>query len=323
VGGIQAQEPRAGRLGFRARSRRLTGAAVDRARTEERSIVRTWAMRSTMHLLATEDARWMLPLFDPGLRADSCRRLAQLGLDARAQRRALGAIRRALESDGFIGRSELVERLGRLGIEVDAARRVHLFRLATGEGVACLGPDRGSETLLALARDWIGEPPPHDRDAALAELARRHMRGFGPATEVDFAGWAGIGLTEARAALARIGAELQEVRVGEHRAWTLRRSARRPRGRMVRLLPGWDNYLMGHRDRDFIAGPRTWPRIMPGGGLLRPTILVDGVAAGTWRARRKGGSVEVELEPFAELDPEITAALEAEVADVKRFEGAG
>lgn len=149
------------------------------------------------------------------------------------------------------------------------------------------------------------------------------MRGFGPATEVDFAGWAGIGLTEARAALARIGAELQEVRVGEQRAWTLRRSARRPRGRMVRLLPGWDNYLMGHRDRDFIAGPRTWPRIMPGGGLLRPTILVDGVAAGTWSARRKAGSIEVGLEPFAELDPEITAALEAEVADVKRFEGAG
>lgn len=323
VGGIQAQEPRAGRLGFRARSRRLTGAAVDRARTEERSIVRTWAMRSTMHLLATEDARWMLPLFDPRLRADSGRRLSQLGLDARAQRRALDAIRRALDSQGFLGRSELVEHLGRLGIEVDAARRVHLFRMATGEGVACLGPDRGSETLLALARDWIGEPPPHDRDAALAELARRHMRAFGPATEVDFAGWAGIGLTEARAALARIGGELRQVRIGEQRFWTLTGSARRPRGRIVRLLPGWDNYLMGHRDRDFIAGPERWRRIMPGGGLLRPTILVDGVAAGTWSVRRRGGSIEVELEPFGKLDAEVAAALETEVADIQRFEAAG
>jgi hypothetical protein len=131
--GIQAQDLRAGRLGFRARSARLRAAAVDRARIEERSIVRTWAMRSTMHLLATEDIGWVLPLFDPGLAADSRRRLGQLGVDANSQERALEAIERALEADGYLGRTELVERLGQVGIEIDAARRVHLFRLATGE----------------------------------------------------------------------------------------------------------------------------------------------------------------------------------------------
>jgi hypothetical protein len=319
--GIQAQDPRAGRLGFRARSARLRGADVDRARTEERSIVRAWAMRSTMHLLATEDAAWILPLFDAGLVADSRRRLGQLGLDAAQQDKALEAVRKALESDGFLGRSELVARLGRIGIEIDAPRRVHLFRLATGEGVAILGPDSGSETLLALARDWVGERPPHDRDAAVGELTRRYLRAFAPATEADFAGWSGLPLRDVRAGLERIGSELVEVRVGEERAWTLRGSARRPRGRIVRLLPAWDNYLMGHRDRDFIAGPEWWSRIMPGGGLIRPTIMVDGVAVGTWSMRRKGGSVEVEVDPFAELDRETTAAITAEIEDIERFEG--
>jgi hypothetical protein len=318
--GIQAQEPRAARLGFRARSARLRAADVDRARTKERSIVRTWAMRSTMHLLATEDLGWVLPLFDAGLVADSRRRLGQLGLDAREQDRALDAIRKALESDGFLGRSELVDRLGRMGIEVDASRRVHLFRLATGEGLAILGPDRGAETLLALAREWVGERPPHDRDTAVAELTRRYMRAFGPATEADFAGWSGLPLRDVRAGLARIGGELTEVRVGEHRAWTLRGAARRPGGRIVRLLPAWDNYLMGHRDRDFIAGPGRWPTIMPGGGLIRPTILVDGIAVGTWSMRRKGGQPQVELDPFEPLDETITAAIRGEVADIERFE---
>jgi hypothetical protein len=318
--GIQAQDLRAGRLGFRARSPRLRAADVDRARTEERSIVRTWAMRSTMHLLAIEDVGWLLPLFDGGLAADSRRRLGQLGLDASAQDRALDAIRRALESDGFLGRSELVERLGRMGIEIDAARRVHLFRLATGEGLAILGPDRGSETLLALARDWVGERPPHDRDAAVDELTRRYLRAFGPATEADFAGWSGLALRDVRAGLARIAGDLVEARLGSERAWSLRGGARRPRGRVVRLLPAWDNYLMGHRDRDFVAGPDRWPRIMPGGGLIRPTIVVDGAAVGTWSMRRKGGTVEVELEPFGRLDAEVMAAVGAEIEDIERFE---
>jgi hypothetical protein len=298
----------------------LRAGDVDRARVEERSIVRTWAMRSTMHLLATEDIGWVLPLFDPGLAADSRRRLGQLGLDARAQDRALEAIRAALESDGYLGRAELVERLARIGIEIDAARRVHLFRLATGEGLAILGPDRGAETLLALAHEWLGERPPHDRDAAVTELTRRYLRAFGPATEADFAGWSGLPLRDVRAGLARVGGELTEVRLGGERAWTLRGAARRPRGRIVRLLPAWDNYLMGHRDRDPIAGPERWPIVMPGGGLIRPTIIVDGVAVGTWSARRKGGAVLVELDPLEELDAETTAALRAEVRDVERFE---
>jgi hypothetical protein len=319
--GIQAQDLRAGRLGFRARSERLHAADVDRARTEERSIVRTWAMRSTMHMLAAEDADWLLPLFDSVLAADSRRRLAQLGLDAGDQRRALDGIRKALSSDGYLGRSELVERLGRIGIEIDAARRVHLFRLATGTQLAILGPDRGGQTLLALRAGWLGEPRRHDRDAALGELARRYFRAFGPATEADYAGWSGLALRDVRAGAGAIASELLEVRVGEQRAWTPKRGARRARRGVVRLIPAWDNYLMGHRDRDFIAGPELWPRIMPGGGLIRPTVLVGGVAVGTWGMRRRRGAVEVEVSPFGDLDAGVTAAIRAEVEDVQRFEG--
>jgi hypothetical protein len=319
--GIQAQDLRAGRLGFRARSRRLRAADVDRARTEERSIVRTWAMRSTMHMLAAEDAGWLLSLFDGGLVADSRRRLTQLGLDARAQERALRVIRKALESDGFLGRSELVERLDRVGIEVDAARRVHLFRLATGSQLAILGPDRGAQTLLALRREWLGEPQEHDRDTALRDLARRYFRAFAPATEADFAGWSGLPLRDVRAGLGAIAGELVEMMIEGERAWAPKRGGRWARRAVVRLVPAWDNYLMGHRDRDFIAGPEKWPRIMPGGGLIRPTILVDGVAVGTWVMRRKGRAVDVEVSPCGKLDAGVEEAVRAEIEDIRRFEG--
>jgi hypothetical protein len=78
---------------------------------------------------------------------------------------------------------------------------------------------------------------------------------------------------------------------------------------------------MGHRERDFIASPEKWPRIMPGGGLIRPTILVDGAAVGTWGVRRKGGAVEVEVSPFGELEASVDEAMGAEVEDIRRFEG--
>ena len=274
-----------------------------------------------MHLLASDDAPWLLPLFDPTLAAASRRRLAQLGLGAGQQERALEAIRRALESEGYLGRSELVERLRPLGIEIDASRRVHLFRIAVADGVACLGPDRGAETLLALASDWLGERPAHDRRAALAELGRRYLHAFGPATEGDFAGWSGLGLGDVRAALTAIGGELAEVRVGGERAWMLAGAPRRARGSIVRLLPAWDNYLMGHRDRDFIAAGPRWRQIMPGGGLLRPAILVEGAAVGTWSMRRVSGALAVSLAPFGKLESATMEAIEAEVDDIGRFEG--
>jgi Winged helix DNA-binding domain len=319
--GAQAQDLSAGRLAFRARSAHLSAADVDRARTQERSLLRTWVMRGTMHLIATEDEAWLAPLFERAFADNSSRRLAQLGIDSAIQERGLREIRGALEADGPLTRSDLVERLRRKGIALDSSTRLHLFGLAIARRIACLGPDVGSQTSLVGARDWLGERPRHDRDAALPELARRYLRAFGPATEADFAGWAGLGLRQIRSALADIGDELVEARVGDRQAWLLKGAARRPRRRIVRLLPGWDTYLMGHRDREFIAEPVRWRRIMPGGGLLRPTIVVDGAAAGTWRLRRGGSAFKVEVEPFAPLDAATAKEIAAEVADIGRFEG--
>lgn len=321
IAGAQAQDLRAGRLAFRSRGGGLSAADVDRARTEERSLVRTWAMRNTMHLLATDDVHWMGPLFEPGMESFARRRLHHFGFDARSQQRALAGIGRALEADGPLSRSELEQRLRRKRIELEPATRIHIFALAVATRVACLGPDAGSTTLLAPTRDWLGERPALDREAALAELARRYLRAFGPATEADFAGWAGLALGAVRAALRSIAREIEEVRAGGVEMWSLRGARRRSRGPVVRLLPGWDTYLMGYRDRDFIAPPARWKRIMVGGGILRPAITVDGRAAGTWRSRRAGKRLRVTLEPFALLDSATRQAVEAEVVDVGRFEG--
>jgi hypothetical protein len=152
-------------------------------------------------------------------------------------------------------------------------------------------------------------------------LARRYLRAFGPATEADFAGWSGLALGELRSGLTAIASELREVRVGGKPALGLRKRARSLRGRLTRLLPAWDTYLMGHRDRDYLATGESMRRVMPGGGILRPAILVDGALAGTWASKREGRRLRVTLEPFKPLDPDVREAVEEEIADVGRFEG--
>src|SRR4051812_3070017 len=116
IAGAQAQDRYAGPLTFRSRSRRLTGADVERARAEDRSLLRTWVMRKTIHLIPSDDAGWMLPLFEPEIERWSRRRLEQLAMPAATQGRALRAIAKALDRDGPLTRSEAAERLAGAGI---------------------------------------------------------------------------------------------------------------------------------------------------------------------------------------------------------------
>ena len=157
---------------------------------------------------------------------------------------------------------------------------------------------------------------------ALAELARRYFAAFGPATEADFAGWAGLALGAIRAGMKAIGDELREVRIRGAAAWQPAGRAPRPVDPgLVRLVPAFDNYLMGHRDRDFIAPSPRWEEIGPGGGILWPTMTIGGTAIGTWRLKRPAGNLEPELLPFRRLGRETRAAVDAELEDIFRFEG--
>jgi len=322
AGPIQAQEPRAAKLAFRARSRALESDDVDRARREERSLLRAWMMRKTVHLIATEDAGWLLPLFADSIVRWSRKRLGDFGLDRSGQDRALAVLHRAVEADGPLTRPELAERLEQAGFDAAQEIKVHLWLLATLDGELCLGPDRGGQTCLVSTRDWIGELERRPREDSLAELARRYIRAYGPAGERDFARWAGLPLRDCRVGLGRIAAELSEVRVGGEVLLLAGEGRRRaPSAPVVRLLGAYDNYNLGYQSRDFAVAPEHVEWIVPGGGIVRPTITVGGRFVGTWSSKKAGSRLSVTIEPFAALDPATEEAIAAEVVDVGRFEG--
>jgi hypothetical protein len=323
VAGIQAQDVYAGPLSFRSRSPSITADRVTRARTEERSLLRTWVMRMTIHMIATDDAGWMLPLFEPRIEKWSRRRLEQLGLPAADAARSMRVAKRTLEREGPLTRPELRERIAAAGVKLNNQTGMHVIGLAVTSGLACLGPDRGRTSCLVLREDWIGKQPHFDRAKALAELSRRYLNAFAPATEADFAKWSSLPLRDLHVGLERIAGELVESRVGEETMLSLKGQSKRwPPGGSLRMLGAFDTYMLGYANRDFALPSKHREAYKAGGGgWLRPIIVRDGVAIGGWSYRRKGEGVEVTLTSPKWLSRADRKAIEAEVADIERFEG--
>ena len=307
---VQAQDLRAARLALRARGAARHAAEVDRALTDDRSLVAGWLLRGTLHLVARDDFGWVHALTADLSAATLRRRLAQLGSDPE---QAVPLIVRALAVEGPLSRGALAERLATAGIRAEDQAVPHLIAHAAAAGQLVLGPVRDGERCFALTHDWLGPPAPApDRDAALAELARRYLRGHGPASDADLTAWSGLPLRDARAGLAAIASELEQ----HDGLVDLARRPAAPSRLPPRLLAGFDPYLLGWRDRTFAVAPEHARRVHPGGGMLRATAIAGGRAVGTW-TRRGGGGV---VEPFAPLPERVAAALGREAQDVTRFE---
>jgi Winged helix DNA-binding domain len=331
VCGIQAQDVYAATLAVRTRSVGLVVTGVEQARVRDRSIVRTWGPRGTLHLLATEDIGWLLPLLGPVFVAGDRRRREELGLSEHACVQGMRIIRSVLANEGSLTRAEIVERLATNGIHLEGQARPHLLARAALEGLICLGPDRGSEPTYVLLNDWIDhEHTGHSlsEDEAYAELTRRYLSAYGPATPGDQAAWSGLPLSKTRAAWQRIEGELLEVETASSPVWMLKKHEEwldeLPADiSIVRLLPRFDIYLLGYQKRDLAVPVQYTKRINAGGGIVHPTVLVDGRAVGTWKSKRVKNHLVVMVEPFEQLAPEMNKGLEAEVEDIGRFLGEG
>jgi DNA glycosylase AlkZ-like len=331
VCGIQAQEATAAALVVRSRSVGLIVTDVEQARVFDRSIIRTWGPRGTLHMLASDDFSWLLPLLGPVFVAGDRRRREELGLSEEICERGMRIIRNVLADEGPLTRAELVERLAANGIHLEGQARPHLLARAALEGLICLGPDRGAQPTYVLLKDWIdqelsGNSLPEDE--AYAELTRRYLSAYGPATPGDQAAWSGLPLSKTRAAWRRIEDELLEIETASSPVWMLKTQAARldelpSPTPIVRLLPRFDIYLLGYQKRDLAVPSQYAMRINAGGGIVHPTVLVDGRTVGTWKSKREKNHLVVMVEPFEQLAPKIDEGLKAEIDDVARFLGEG
>lgn len=309
---VQAQDQHAAALALRARAPALTLAGVLDARRRGEVVI-TWLMRGTLHLVAARDLGWLHALTAERNAVGGQRRLRQLGV-ADAADDAVAVIAEALASGGPVSRAALVRRLAGAGIRTEGQAPIHLIGLAARRRICVLGVDAdGAPAYVPWPADTSA---PVDRDRALAELARRYLAAHGPATEDDLASWSGLPLREIRAGLTSVAAEVTELDGG------LLDVARPgdPPPVAPRLLPAFDPYLLGWRDRAFATGVHA-KAVAPGGGVIRATAVVDGETVATWRTQRRGDTLRVALDTFHPLRAADAAALWADARDVARFEG--
>ncbi len=307
---VQGQDPRGARLAIRARTDGLSAADVDRALSEDRSLLITWLNRGTLHLVRSEDYPWLQALTTPPLRTSCARRLRQEGVSESDGERAMGEIEKALVDEGPMSGNDLRERLMSEGVPTAGQAFIHLMFMAAVRGIVVRGPMLGKQHAYALVHDWLGPQRPLDRDAALAELARRYLVGHGPAGDRDLARWAGLPLRDARAGLAAIASELSERDDG-----LVDLAKRAPVEPLPppRLLGAFDPLLLGWTSRDEIVGPHKL--LVTVNGIFRPFALVDGRAVATWSLA--GGKVTIEH--LGKVTKTAAAALEADAAEVLRF----
>jgi hypothetical protein len=307
---IQGQDPRGARLAVRARSEGLTAADVDRALSEDRSLLITWLNRGTLHLVRSEDYPWLHALTTPPLRTSAKRRLAQEGISSEAAERAVATIDKALGDEGPLTRVQLRERLQAAGVKTDGQVLIHLLFLVGVKGIAVRGPMVGKDHAYVRVEDWLPPVKPVDRDEALAELARRYLVGHAPADDRDLARWAGLPLRDARAGLSAIASELVERDDG-----LVHLAAQPPVAEVPApcLLGPFEPVLLGWTSREAVLGPHT--HLVTINGIFKPFAMVDGRAVATWKLNRG----KVTIEPLGKIPKHAVAALEVDAHDVERF----
>ncbi len=351
--GIQAQVLPAAELALSARIPDLRVADVRAALWEHRTLVKTYGPRGTIHLLAADD----LPLYMAALRGhpywSSANLLAGMGLDTAHCATLVDAFADALDGHRLT-RVELASAVARrLGPWIEEPLRGNwgtLLRPAAFAGVLCFGPSVGSRVTFVRADQWVAGWPavPIDSDAANAEIVRRFLAAYGPASEPEIAAWLGVAPADARPYVEALRPELEAVEIeGDPRPrWRLAAVAAvaavaagpgsavvpgapvPPPSPTVRLLAQYDSYILGHRQRDRLVPPAAKERIArdPKGRLEHvvgvSVLLVDGVVGGLWWRKVKAGNLQVTVEPTMPLDPVHLRLLDAEVARIATFLGA-
>ena len=323
-GGLQSQELPATHLAIRARSNDSTVDAVKQAHEIDRSFVLTWTMRGTMHLISTKDVHWQLGLMGQATIKKTERRYKQLDLDEATRHRTTDLIQEMLNNGNALTRTEIAASLEPLGIPVNGQAIHHLVRYAALAGIICFGPEREKDLTYVLLDDWIGK---NDQEVveeqAVVELTRRYFQAYAPATLKDYISWSGLSSKQAKIGFMAIADDLISVETPNGEYWLsqnqLDQLALATEQEMVRLLPRFDNYLLAYQSRDFMVADAFAKQIHPGGGIIRPALVINGSVKGIWRIERKRRMTNIVIQPFTELNKDYLPLIEAESSAIGHF----
>jgi len=328
LGAIQAQDFAGAKWAIGLRLPNATEADIEQA-IAERTIVRTWPMRRTLHFVAASDIRWMLALTASRAEAKFSGRQRQLELDSETFSHSGNVLVKALSGGNSLSRQTLYRLFEEAGIRMEGGgpldsgnvRGLHILGHHAQTGLICYGPHQGKQPSFVLLDEWVPESRALDREEALAELAKRYFTSHGPATVHDFAWWSGLAVRDATAGIEMSGRHLVKE-VSDGRAYWLPPSKpfRDDAPPAVHLLPPFDEYTVAYKDRSAVLAPEH-AGLASNGGVFRPIIVVDGRVVGTWKVSARKGTIAVMPMPFGRLNKAAQRAFASAATRYANFLG--
>ncbi|NTU81905.1 MAG: winged helix DNA-binding domain-containing protein [Chloroflexales bacterium] len=327
--GLHAQLLPAAELALWARRTALAPGDLETALWERRTLVKTWVMRGTLHVLAADD----LPLYAAARRTHTPRRPPSYYTYHGVTPEELAAIEvgvpAVLGAEGLT-REELAEAVAaRAGTprlaEVLRSGWGALLKPAAARGALCFGPNRGRNVTFVAPAAWLEAWQELDPQVALREVAHRYLAAYGPATPEEFARWWGDEPAAVKRLFRALGDELAAVEVEGWRGWALAASvpelAGADPGLSVALLPAFDPYTVALLKQPAVLAPTHTAHISRPQGWISPAVLVGGRIAGTWEHELRRDTTHVQVTLFAPMDDEVHRHLAAEVERLGAFLG--
>ena len=342
--GAQAQLLSAAQISLWSRVQDLQIADVEKA-LQKRTLVKAACMRRTLFLVPSKE----LAIFVRGSARRAEREIRWARGKGVPERVIDAAIEAALSVlDKPLTRPEIAKRVSRsLGVQVQSihgggwgSRRklagvpvgeltypvVDLLHLVGARGVVCYGPYQGNEPAFVRADAWIPGWRDVPQEEAEGLLLRRYLRAFGPATVADFAVWGGLSFTDAREIWRREQNQIAPVDVEGWESSLLRKDLAElgqvhAKTSLTRLLPYFDTFLLGHRERQHLVAREYHPSFYRAQGWITPVVLVDGRVAAIWKHAREGNRLRINVTKLGHISRRVAGIIQEEARDLGRFLG--
>lgn len=321
LGALQAQDFLGSLWAFGVRMFKATEKDIEKT-IADRSIVRTWPMRGTLHFVAAADIKWMLKLLTPRVISGSKGRLKGLEIDDAVLTRSKKIIISALQGGKQLTRQALFQMLDAAKVATTGQRGIHILSQLAMDGTLCFGPRIDKKPTFTLLDEWVPYGKTLPRDEALAELTIRYFTGHGPATIEDFMWWAGLTKTDAKAGLETVKNKLMQMVIGERTYWFPANMPKLPDITTTTfLLPPFDEYLVGYTNRSAALDSKNHKQTISSNGIFYPTVVVGGKVVSIWKRTIKKDNVIIETSPFAPLSKEVKQAVSTAVKRYADFLG--
>ncbi len=297
MGAMQAQDYLGSLWAIALRTKKSTEADIEKA-IADKTIVRTWPMRGTLHFTSSENVRWMLEYLAPRPIARAATQHRKEGLTGNEFKKSRQVLEQELRDGHLLTRDEMYATLEKKKISCKGQRGMHIIVQLAQEGFICLATHKGKQHTFALLEEWIPKSNMVSKEEALYKLTLTYFTTRGPATLHDFIWWSGLSPQDARTAIQSTESKLKQLDINDINYWM--KSTKPVNKTSTLFLPPFDEYLIAYKDRSATVDKAHAHHVRSSAnGLLSPIIVHDGKIAGTWRREIGKDSVKISTQLFS------------------------